>query len=381
MAWIYKRGGVWWVGYRTNSKQVLRSLKTTDEKTAKAGLAKVNTMFSVRESGSVLQELYETLSGKRLPRVTLAGALNDWLEECAGSTGRMTSRKYQTIAEELKSFLGASDSAPMLVDVETEMLRGFLVQKRKTTSASTVNGYRKILSVFFIRALKNGQLKSNPVLPIKPFKAGQDEGQARRAFTIEEIQLLYSKAPDPFWQYMIVCGFYSGQRMGDLITLRWGSVDFQERILRITTGKTGRQMKIPMAARLYDLLAQRRGEYESAKPTDFVWPEQGKEYLKNRSGSFSNSFYEIMTTAGLTTARTAAHRAHKNGRSAKRAASTVSFHCLRHSFVSLLKVTGSNQAVAKELAGHSSNLISDNYTHIPPEILAHAIKQLPEITL
>jgi len=229
--------------------------------------------------------------------------------------------------------------------------------------------------------LKNGQLKSNPVLPIKPFKAGQDEGQARRAFTIEEIQLLYSKAPDPFWQYMIVCGFYSGQRMGDLITLRWGSVDFQERILRITTGKTGRQMKIPMAARLYDLLAQRRGEYESAKPTDFVWPEQGKEYLKNRSGSFSNSFYEIMTTAGLTTARTAAHRAHKNGRSAKRAASTVSFHCLRHSFVSLLKVTGSNQAVAKELAGHSSNLISDNYTHIPPEILAHAIKQLPEITL
>ncbi len=69
----------------------------------------------------------------------------------------------------------------------------------------------------------------------------------------------------------------------------------------------------------------------------------------------------------------------KQGRAAKRQASAVSFHCLRHTFVSLLKITGGNQAVAKELAGHSSDLVSDAYTHLPPELLANAINQLPQL--
>jgi site-specific recombinase XerD len=58
----------------------------------------------------------------------------------------------------------------------------------------------------------------------------------------------------------------------------------------------------------------------------------------------------------------------------------VSFHCLRHSFVSYLKITGSNNAVAKELVGHSSDAINDVYTHLPIEILATAVAQLPEVT-
>jgi integrase len=369
----------WWLGYRVNGKQFLRSLKTDDEKKAKAELAKAEAMFAVRESTSVLQQLYETLSGKTMPRVTLAGALGDWLTETQGSAGKMTLQKYTAIVQDLKDFLGASDKAPLLADVETESIREFLTRKRATTSASTVNGFRKILSVFFIRALKNGQTKTNPVLPIKPFKAGRDEAQARRSFTLAEIQLIYTKAPDDFWRYMVVSGFYTGQRMGDLICLQFGSLDLEQKILRITTGKTGRQMQIPMAAPLYELLAKRRQEFPTAKPTAFVWPEQGAYYLEHQAKTFSNAFYEILATAGLVAARPAAHRREKNGRDVKRAASTVSFHCMRHTFVSLLKVSGGNQAVAKELAGHSSNLISDNYTHLPEAVLADAIKQLPII--
>ena len=63
---------------------------------------------------------------------------------------------------------------------------------------------------------------------------------------------------------------------------------------------------------------------------------------------------------------------------ASRKASEISFHCLRHTFVSLLKITGTSQSMAKELAGHRSDEISDLYTHNDEATLTRAIKQLPE---
>ena len=60
-------------------------------------------------------------------------------------------------------------------------------------------------------------------------------------------------------------------------------------------------------------------------------------------------------------------------------AAKLSFHCLRHTFVSALKIAGGSQAVAKELAGHNSDLISDHYTHTGDEALRSAIAKLPLI--
>jgi site-specific recombinase XerD len=63
-----------------------------------------------------------------------------------------------------------------------------------------------------------------------------------------------------------------------------------------------------------------------------------------------------------------------------RKVNAVSFHCLRHTFVSLVKLAGASQAVAKELAGHSNDAVSDLYTHVPVDALTKAIKKLPEVT-
>ena len=42
-----------------------------------------------------------------------------------------------------------------------------------------------------------------------------------------------------------------------------------------------------------------------------------------------------------------------------------------------LKISGATQATAKELAGHSSDFVSDLYTHVPELVLAEAINKLP----
>lgn len=70
----------------------------------------------------------------------------------------------------------------------------------------------------------------------------------------------------------------------------------------------------------------------------------------------------------------------KTGRDAGRTASHVSFHSLRDTFISMLKITGANQSTAKELAGHSSDQVNELYTHLPETALVDAISALPDPT-
>ena len=85
-----------------------------------------------------------------------------------------------------------------------------------------------------------------------------------------------------------------------------------------------------------------------------------------------------MATAGLRLA--APHHILLNrGREGKRQRNELSFHCLRHTAVTLLKEAGVPQAVTMELIGHDSPEISQHYTHVGIEALKKAAAALPEI--
>ena len=210
-------------------------------------------------------------------------------------------------------------------------------------------------------------------------KLTRDSKAVRRAFTVEELGTLFSKAPTPFWQYMVIMGFYCGQRMGDLISMPWGAVDFQQNQIRFIASKTGKRLVVPMHPRVRTLLDGLKATAGTVKPTTPIWPGESKQYEQFGAGAFSNDFYDlVLLPSGLVPKRT--HHAKKGDRTRSRQVSDVSFHCLRHTFVSLVKATGGSQAVAKELAGHSSDQVSDLYTHIPEEVLTKAIEQLPAVT-
>jgi len=380
MAWLYERGGVWWLGYRHNGRQVLRSTKTKNRAEAQQELEKVEMLFGASRAGSLTDELYRALTGAQLPRITLAGELADWLAECKGSTAEKTFVRYQAFANELRDALNATDTAPLLSQVTTDDIRGYLTTKRNNTSASTANLARKTLSAIFIRAVKNKHLRDNPVSPIKPFKALKAEKQIeRRSFDLDELQQIYTQAPDDFWRYMILGGFYTGMRLGDLICIRRGTVNLSANRLELKDDKTEKTLNIPLAKPLRAILANALAKAGPGSKNDYVWPEQAAKYLEKGSGPFSSEFYKrILTPCGLVTPRKASHKATGKGHSEKRQVNEVSFHSLRHSFVSFLRVTGANQAVAKELAGHSSDAVNALYTHMPEQSLVTAINALPE---
>lgn len=57
----------------------------------------------------------------------------------------------------------------------------------------------------------------------------------------------------------------------------------------------------------------------------------------------------------------------------------LSFHCIRHTAVSLMKDAGIPEAAVMELVGHDSEQMSAHYTHVGREALERAAGALPEL--
>jgi integrase len=383
VAWLYKQRGSsnWWLGYRANGKQMLRSTGTPDRAKAERELAKVRSMFEAHRANALTKELYEALTGRAAPSVLLSAELDDWLAEAGKSTSASTAASYRKVAEEFAAFLNATEAGMALADVAPEHVRGYLAAVRARSSASTANVRRKILSVFFSRCLAGELLDRNPCVAVKRFRDVQGEKVARRSFTLDEVRLLHRKAADDFWRYAVEGGFSTGLRLGDLATLSRGALDLEERVLRVKTRKTGKTVTIPLHHGFAGRLRERLRELGPGPAADYLWPEQARLYLAQGPGALSNKFHALLVVCGLAKARTHKKTAGKHGRGGRRLGIEVSFHCFRHTFVSMLKIGGGSQAVAKELAGHSSNAVSDNYTHLPLETLRGAVAGLPEVVV
>lgn len=371
MAWLQKRGRIWWIGYYVGGAMVRKSLGTDNEAIAKQECDKVNALKSAKASGAALEPLFESLTGKSLPKVTIKQELESWLREVKRTTSANTCLRYTAAATELTGGLKATDKGPLLMDVTTQHLREHLDRRYDETSAATANLERKILRIFFKRAKDNELLKANPILAVKHYRAGAKK--RRRAFDAKELSILYKAAPDAFWRYMILGGFYSGLRLGDLVTLEIEDVDFGKAMISRRMGKVdGKVVHIPIAPVLATAILKQVGKRSSGH----VWPQQAALYRRHQAKYFSNQFYELLAAVKLVPERT--HRKRKKGRNSPHVVSEVSFHSLRHTFVTFLKSTGASAAVAKELAGHSSDAINQLYTHMPAEALTKAVAQLPQ---
>jgi integrase len=228
----------------------------------------------------------------------------------------------------------------------------------------------KILRVMFAGARAVIEI----IKKVKPLKK-RGKATLRRAFTLEELKKILAVC-DSEWRSLVLFGFYSGGRLGDLATLTWENIDFEAGELRYESGKTGRAIKVPLARPLREHLEQMPAGDNPKQPLHSrafdVVTRQG------RVGSLSNDFYEILVSAGLAKARS--HKRdekEKSKRDGKRNSSELSFHALRHTAVSLLKIAGVGEAVAMDLVGHDSADISRHYTHVDHATKLEAVNRLP----
>lgn len=154
--------------------------------------------------------------------------------------------------------------------------------------------------------------------------------------------------------------------------LTWDDVDLEKSDIRLVTRKTGKKLLIPVAPALrrhIEVAGQGRPWRQGpvhARALAIV-SQQGE------TGHLSNQFADLLARAGLREKKP--HRKTSEvgvGRGIGSSRGGLSFHCIRHTAVSLMKNAGIPEAAVMELAGHDRQQMSAHYTHVGREAVERA---------
>ena len=391
MASIHKQGNksdFWYCAYRLpDGRRVLRSTGETDkgkaetkceawdEAAKKARQGRLST--SIARKG--FNDILETIGKAPMRDIKIGEYLSEWAEQQnpkSNPTGKQTTYlRYKTIVEGFIESLGDNATMP-LETLEIEDVENFKKKMMKDgKSAGTVNTSIKILRIPLNQARRLGLLLTNPAEAVTTIKRPPN---TRKVFTDKHIQDLLTtveaKPEYAEWKGMILLSVYTGMRLKDAANLTWGNIDLENEVIRYTPTKTDNLKKeadpIPMHAELAEYFRSIPEGIPSSTP---VFPKIHGKRVNSRNG-LSRKFIEIMEAAKITDRKEQTNPKAVKGKG--RHFFGLSFHSLRHTFISNLANQGVDKEMRKSIVGHSSDE-HDKYTHIALEAKQKALAKLP----
>lgn len=373
-----KPNSKYWIACFTsnNGQRTQRSTKTTNRKLAEKLADDYESAARGRMTESqvrrVLSDLHRVHSGTTLGSATVRSYLDQWVAAKSGTISDSTKTAYESTVEDFCEFL-ADRAALQMLYVSKADIAAYRDRIAANRAAGTANNRLKILRVAFQQAWRDGVIDDNPAAKVPILKSAL-AATPRRAFTLKELQTLI-QAANGEWRGLILFGVYTGQRLGDIVQLRWENIDLETTTLAFTTQKTRRRQILPMAAPIKKwLLGEKNGATKNGPvfPTLFAHLD-----TQGRVGALSNQFYDLMASTGLAPVRSHQRKTEGKGRSSRRHQNELSFHSLRHTATSLMKNAGISPAIVQEFVGHDSKAISEHYTHIELASLRKAAEAIP----
>jgi integrase len=211
---------------------------------------------------------------------------------------------------------------------------------------------KDVLSGVFNYAIDDELVAANPTAGISKRLFPKDSSKAKpvteqNVFTETEIEKLLAVCRSSYREFylLILIAARTGMRMGEILALRWGDVDFKNGLIwvkrsyrrgRITPPKNGKTRKVDMSAQLAETL---KAEL----------PKDADELIVNQDGYFYDQNYIRRVWARML--KSAKLRFRK-------------FHSLRHSYASILLSKGAQLLYVSRQLGHSNiSITADIYTH------------------
>jgi integrase len=365
------------VGSDGRVRRFKRSTKTTDRKLAQKmadeweALEKLAGEKRLTESQcrKVIAQMYERTVGEPLHFKTGREYLTEWVESKKNETELRAWLKYDQIITDFLAHVGVKADR-LLREITPADIRSYRdALKRKGLAAPTVNHAVKILRMPFKAAHDAGYIDINPntkntVRPVKD----EVRDVEKDVFTREQLSELVKAAPSEDWTGAILCGYYTGLRLRDIADLQWSAVDLERRIVKVTTRKTGKTVTVPIHSQFAAWLdKQTRGIGKAP-----VFPTLAGKAGGGKSG-LSMAFRRIMERAKIK------GRLLREANGVGRSQSSLSFHSLRHGFVSAMANAGVAQELRQKLTGHASAEMNAQYTHHELESLRAAVSVIPSI--
>lgn len=184
---------------------------------------------SFRKYEKEYQKAYRTYYAARSADMKLDDYLVYWMEEIysariEGTTLRVA---YYVLYDLL---LPNMNHGMKLRYVNTEYLDELLAIVSKTCG-SAGNKSRELLNIALKDAVAHGYIHRNPVPDTKPYKRGKPKIVV---LSKEKMRFFLEKAADNNWYLEILLGLFLGLRKGEILGLKYGDFDVENRTVRIT---------------------------------------------------------------------------------------------------------------------------------------------------
>jgi len=242
----------------------------------------------------------------------------------------------------------------------------------KGLSKATVSFIKNVISGPMVYAMDAELIPANPTTGlIKSLHMEQDRREHVSPLTKEEVNLFLKTCAEHMGEHypFFLCAFRTGARLGELLALQWGDVDWNGKFIevkrsykrgRLSPTKTGKARRVDMSNQLIEALQglltvrKREGlEMGLGEVVEGMFYRQGKPMEQNH---IRRVFKRILRKAGLRDIR---------------------FHHIRHSNASLLLSDGASLVYVKEQMGHSSiEMTVDIYGHLIPSSNREAVNRL-----
>jgi len=326
------------------------------ERFAKAGT------LTEQVAKKIIAEIVERTSGEKLHDHTARDWLDEWCAGKANTKSPATVERYKQVAREFLDSLG-SRAQLSLGHITPKDIRNYRdAELAAGKSPKTANLSVKIISAGFNAALRQGYIASNPCTAME---ALPEETAERAIFSPRQVADLVNAGKGD-WKGAILFAYYTGARLSDVANMRWNAIDLSQQLISFTPRKTKKPVTVPLHPKLEEYLLKAPGIGKA-----FLFPSLAGKGTGGKQG-LSGQFGVIMKIAGIEgkiTRHTAKGRAN----------SSLSFHCLRHSFNSVMANAGVSQEIRQKLTGHSSAAMNTHYTHHELEPLRAAIAAIPGV--
>ncbi|NBV25066.1 MAG: site-specific integrase [Proteobacteria bacterium] len=329
-----------------------------------------------RAARRAFDDVLRLTTGTGLESRSTRAFVETWLGRTKGEVAAGTWDRYKSVADRFLEVLGGKAEQDIGM-VRQEDIALFRDTEAKRVKPATANLALKILRILFNAAESARIVVRNEAKHVQLLKV-RGQRLERRAFTLDELKRVLAVC-NAEWRSLVLFGYYTGGRLGDLAALTWQNVNLERREVIYQSSKTGRVVILPMAEALQKHVEELPAGDDPKQP---IHPHAYATLQKQkRVGALSSEFRECLVAAGLAQERTHKRDQSNKGRSGERKASDVSFHALRHTAVTHLKLAGVGEVVAMDLVGHDSAEVSRGYTHVDHATKLDAVNRLPVLAV
>ena len=269
-----------------------------------------------------------------------------------------------------------SEVLPMNIQQVVNELHSCNPYTGKPTARRTLLSYINILKNIFDYAIDNRAIDFNPAQRIKPPKNA--EISDRRALSPNERSRIIEFRHRGQRAMMLL--MLSGLRRGEATALLWSDIDFKNKTISVTKSfnfksqslkapKNGKSRLVSVPSILIDFLKEeeRTSPYvitsaRNTMMTETAWKRLLESYITDMNLAYGNFIKPVNKFAP---------------KKASMFIEPFTYHCLRHTFCTMMYEAGVDVLVAQEQMGHSdAKTTLSIYTHLQKEHRINNITQL-----